>query len=190
MKNNICFIISNLDIGGAELSLSKIVVGLGQKFNFTIITFKKNGIVGKSLKEKGFNVISLNLEKNVNIFAKLFYLYKLIKEIKPDVVHTWMYHADFLGGLISKFAGVKTIYWNIRNTELLKGTSIFTRIIGYFNSIFSYLIPTKIVFVSESSKKYHSDLFYCKYKMTVIPNGYDTSKYSRDISKGKIILTI
>ena len=53
MNNKICYIISNLDIGGAELSLLKITEGLCDKYNFTIISFKKIGIVGQKLKNKG-----------------------------------------------------------------------------------------------------------------------------------------
>jgi glycosyltransferase involved in cell wall biosynthesis len=187
MKNKVCYIISNLDIGGAELSLSKIVQGLNKDFDFTIISFKKIGKVGEALKKKGINIISLELRNVFDIFFKLILLYKIIKKLKPDFVHTWMYHADFFGGIVSKLAGVKIVYWNIRNTELIKGTAFSTRIIGYLNSLFSYIIPTKIILVSESSKKYHSKLLYSKNKMLVIPNGYDISKYKLDKAKRKNI---
>jgi glycosyltransferase involved in cell wall biosynthesis len=187
MKNKVCYIISNLDIGGAELSLSKIVQGLNKDFDFTIISFKKIGNVGEALKKNGINIISLELRNVFDIFFKLILLYKIIKKLKPDFVHTWMYHADFFGGIVSRLAGVKIVYWNIRNTELIKGTAFSTRIIGYINSLFSYIIPTKIILVSESSKKYHSKLLYSKNKMLVIPNGYDINKYKLDKAKRKNI---
>ena len=109
------------------------------------------------------------------------YLYNLIRKLKPDIVHTWMYQADLFGGIISKLAGVKIIYWNIRNSSLISGTSISTRSIGFLNSFFSYLIPNKIILVSENSRIYHSSLGYSNSKMLVIPNGYDVSLYTTNI---------
>jgi glycosyltransferase involved in cell wall biosynthesis len=178
VKTKICYIISNLNIGGAELTLKKITIGLSDDFDFTIISFTGIGSIGNSLKNQGINVISLNIANILQLLPKLIQLYKYLKFLKPDIVHTWMYHSDFLGGLISKIAGIKTVYWNIRNTEIIDGTSISTKFIAVLNIFLSYLIPSKIVLVSESSKIYHSKIGFCKSKMIVIPNGYDLDLYN------------
>ena len=39
----------------------------------------------------------------------LIKLYKILKKEKPDVVQTWMYHADLVGGIVSRLAGIKYI---------------------------------------------------------------------------------
>jgi glycosyltransferase involved in cell wall biosynthesis len=187
MKKKICFIISNLDVGGAELSLFKITLGLKHKFDFTIICLSEIGIVGEQLKSNDVKVISLGCKNNFSFINIVFKLFFTIKSINPDIVHTWMYHSDFFGGIISRIAGVKKVYWNIRNTDLRQGVSFLTRIIGYSNALFSYFIPAKIVLVSNSSKIYHSKIGYCKNKMIVIPNGYDVSKHIKtDVSRNLI----
>ena len=70
---------------------------------------------------------------------------KILKNEKPDVVHTWMYHSDLIGGLFAKLCNVKNIFWGIRNTDLIKGTTLGTRLIGFINAGFSYIIPKKIL---------------------------------------------
>ena len=162
MKKKVCFIISNLDVGGAEMSLLKVTLGLKDKFDFTVVSLTDIGIVGEKLKSNGIQVKSLGWKGKASFFSMLYDLFFIIKSIKPDIVPTWMYHSDLFGGFISKIAGVKTVYWNIRNTDLIQGISFLTRIIGYMNAFFSYFIPTKIVLVSNSSKLYHLKIGYCK----------------------------
>lgn len=41
---------------------------------------------------------------------KTIELYSLIRSIKPTIVQTWMYHADLLGGMVAKIAGVPKIF--------------------------------------------------------------------------------
>lgn len=173
MKKNIFYIISNLNVGGAELSLLKIVQGLNHKYQFTVISLTESGKVGDQLTELGINVISLGLGYNLNSLFIPFKLFKLLKKYSPDIVHTWMYHSDFIGGIISKLAGIRNVFWNVRNTELLNGISIPTRLLGFVNSFLSYFIPDRIVLVSESSKNFHKKIFYNSKKMTVISNGFD-----------------
>lgn len=188
MKKRVFYIISNLNIGGAELSLSKIIAGLIDKYDFTVISLTDKGHVGSQLEKNGIPVFALNFNiSKKSAVIGLYELYIILKKNKPEIVHTWMYHADFFGGIISKLVGIKHIFWNIRNTELKKGISITTKIIAFFNSFFSYFIPNEIILVSESSKKSHTKLFYCKEKMRVIQNGCDTKFYSKNGQKGKDI---
>ena len=181
MRKNICYIISNLNLGGAENTLLKVINGLNNNYNFTVISLTNIGDIGVILRNRGIKVYALEIKNIYSLIKNLLYLYNLIRKLKPDIVHTWMYQADLFGGIISKLAGVKIIYWNIRNSSLISGTSISTRSIGFLNSFFSYLIPNKIILVSENSRIYHSSLGYSNRKMLVIPNGYDVSLYTTNI---------
>ena len=46
---------------------------------------------------------------------------KLLNKLKPDVVQTWLVHADFLGGMAARLMGIKNIVWNIRYSNFKVG---------------------------------------------------------------------
>ena len=103
----ILHIITGLHKSGAELNLFNLVSE--DKINkHTVISLLGNNFYGKKLEKKGIKVYYLSLNKNI------FYIYKGIRKIinvinseNPDVVQSWMYHADIIGGLVSRFCGVK-----------------------------------------------------------------------------------
>jgi glycosyltransferase involved in cell wall biosynthesis len=170
----VCIVISNLNIGGAELSMYKILFELKNDFNFIVVSLSQGGLLNKDLEKLGIKIYSLDFR---NHFLKsVWRLYYVLKNEKPDVVHTWMYHSDLIGGILAKFANIKLIIWGIRNTDLIKGTTVITRLIGMVNAVLSYFIPDKILVVSNSSMIKHSKLKYCTRKMTVIPNGFSSTK--------------
>ena len=169
---NILHIIIGLNMGGAETSLFKLVTSSKSKnFKHIIISLTSLGIYGSLLKQQGYIVYNLNLK---NVFSLPFVIFKLIRLfliIKPDVVQTWMYHADLLGGLIAKLFNVKKILWCIRCTHVpigSKSTFLLMKICAYISNF----IPTYIICVAESSKESHIVYGYDSKKIIVIPNGF------------------
>lgn len=169
-RQKVLIIISNLNIGGAEMTMYKTIVLLKNDIDFIVFSLSTDGNLSKRIKEEGIKVYNFELSKN--FIRTLKNLYLLIIAEKPDIVHTWMYHSDFFGGIIAKIAKVKCIIWGIRNTDLIKGTNFSTRIIGLINAILSYFIPNKILVVSNSAMIKHKSIGYCSTKMIVIPNGF------------------
>ncbi|MGM8886859.1 glycosyltransferase, partial [Psychrobacter sp. 1U2] len=102
----------------------------------------------------------------------------LLKELKPDVVQTWMYHADFLGGLAAKSVGVDNIIWGIRTTDVSQGASKQTVYLSKLCAKLSHYVPDSIVCAAHVSKDYHIGIGYDKSKMVVIPNGFDVEAFS------------
>ena len=166
----ILHIITGLGVGGAEKALMKLV-STSTKSEISIISLTGIGIVGQELKEAGFDVSSINISILTFPFA-IASLYRKIKKINPDIVQTWLYHADLIGGIIARAAGVRNIIWGVRTTELKKGAYVTTavrKVLAYL----SYYIPTIIVCVAEAAKYKHIELGYCEGKMLVIGNGFD-----------------
>ncbi|UPR16042.1 glycosyltransferase [Vibrio parahaemolyticus] len=128
----------------------------------------------------GINVLELNFSKQpIHCFCVLT---KVLKEMDIDVVQTWMYHADFIGGLAAKLAKKKNIVWGVHNTVLeLDKSKLTTVIISRINSILSYVIPKKIIYCAESSRKVHEKLYYKRSVGVVINNGYDLERFSNDV---------
>lgn len=171
-------IINSLDVGGAETSLESLCIALKDSIDIEIITLSGNGYIAQRLKDKNFTVHQLEFNKSLLPFNECIKLYKLISSIKPEVVHTWMYHSNLLGGIISKLLGIKKIIWSVHAFNIQPGMlKPSTRLLIRFLAYFSYFIPHHIICCSKESLKVHEKIFYSKKKMLFIPNGVNTDEY-------------
>lgn len=167
----IVHIISGLGTGGAESMLHRLVKQM-RGHTHVIISLTSIGTVGKRLLSDGFDVYVLDL-RGILGFMSLLRLWFLLRGIKPDVIQTWMYHADLIGSIIGRLSGVKNIIWNIRNTNIPQGRYSLTGLIILICSIISYFGPRKIICCAQSALRLHVALGYSKSKLIVIPNGYN-----------------
>ena len=44
-------------------------------------------------------------------------LVRLLRRQRPDLIMTWLYHADLIGTLAGRLARVRRIVWNLRNSD-------------------------------------------------------------------------
>ena len=175
-------IITGLKRGGAETLLYRICK-FDKEYNHTVISLTGTQDYGKMLNQINVSVYALNFSNSKINFFGLFKLYKLIREIKPDVVQTWMSHADLIGGVIARFAGIKNIFWGVHHTNLIKGESKrATMMIVKLNALLSYLVPKKIIYCAEKSREIQELIGFKKTKGVVIQNGYDVNSFYQDNS--------
>jgi len=173
-------IITGLNNGGAEGVLYRLVTN-DEKNEHIVISLMDAGKYGPLLEENGVEVHCLSLSQGEISVKSLIKLYKLLKEVNPDIVQTWMYHADFIGGLIARLAGNNNVFWNIRQTELKKALSKKSTIyIAKISSLASYLIPKMIICCANNAAEVHQNLGYDKRKLTVIHNGFELDKFLPD----------
>lgn len=171
-------IIIGLNVGGAELMLKRLVLHSQAKgeFNHEVISLTDLGVIGQQLEAQGISVYTLGMTSVLSLPVVYFRLKKLLKKIKPDVVQTWMYHADFIGGLAAKSIGIKKIIWGIRTTDVTLGASKLTVFLRSICAKLSYAVPTNIVCAAHVSRDVHISVGYDPKKMVVIPNGFELNK--------------
>ena len=169
----IIHIVTGLGDGGAEHTLFKICKH-DIKNKHIVISFKRYGKYFSLLNKLGIKVYCLN----ASFFSihKFFFLIKLLQSLKPDIVQTWLVHADFVGSIAARLAGIKKILWNVRysNIEIDKSKLTTILIIKTLAKL-SYIIPEIIVINSKKAKKIYESKGYDKRKLKYIPNGYDLS---------------
>jgi len=170
-------IISNLNNGGAEGVLYRLCKSDTIQ-NHIVISMTGEGKYKLMLRNVGIDVYCLNMNNNRAYFKGFLKLLKLLRKLKPDIIQTWMYHADFFGGITARLLGFKNIFWNIRHTKLLPSESKkTTRILANISARLSGIIPKRIICCAEEALWVHSEMGYKKLKMTVIANGYDISLF-------------
>ncbi|GAA5632050.1 putative glycosyltransferase EpsF [Acinetobacter calcoaceticus] len=171
-------VIIGLNVGGAELMLKRFVLHSQQanQFQHEIISLTDLGVIGADLKALGIPIHVLGMSSAFSLIKTYFKLSKLLKKLDPDVVQTWMYHADFLGGLAAKRLRIKKIIWGIRTTDVTKGASKLTILLRGICAKLSYIVPTHIVCAANVARNVHVDAGYDASKMHVVPNGFELDK--------------
>jgi glycosyltransferase involved in cell wall biosynthesis len=176
----ILHIITGLNNGGAEGVLYRLCVNDDNNIHY-VISFLDMGKYGPMLKNQGIEVFCLKMKQGNFTVKAFFSLYKIIKKINPDIVQTWMYHADLIGGLCAKLAGVKNVFWNIRSSNLDKKSSKKTTwLIARICAIMSYFLPEKIICCAIDAKTWHLGLGYSN-NFKLIGNGFDINFYNKII---------
>jgi len=175
-------IIAGLDSDGAEKMLHRLIAGMdASRFESEVISLTNLGPMARQLEARGVRVRALGMKRGS---ANPFYLLKLaawLRKSRPQVIQTWMYHADLVGGLAAKLAGHSGVVWNIRHSELHpqtdKRSTLWT---GRVCARLSRRLPKRIVCVSETSRKFHSAMGYASERMQVILNGFDLDRFKFD----------
>lgn len=180
-------IITGLDDGGAEAVLFRLCK-LDKKYQHIVISLQAKQKYESLLKKLNISVHTLNFSNSRINFFGLFKLFKLIRQIKPDVVQTWMPHADLIGGVLARIAGIKKIFWGVHHANLIKGKiNRLVIMIVRLNALLSNLVPTKIIYCAEKSREVQESIGFKKSKGVVVHNGYDTNSFFQDSSLDHII---
>jgi glycosyltransferase involved in cell wall biosynthesis len=179
----ILHIITGLGNGGAEGVLYRLTSTCSEH-EHQVISLTGHGWTSEKLTKAGVSVHALDLgASGSRKLAGLFQLRRLIRSIKPDVVQTWMYHADLLGGMAARLGGLKSIVWNVRASNLSNDrASLPTRGIRWACARLSSVIPKIIVCNSHAGARVHAELGYQRQKIVVIPNGYDVAELGPDLN--------
>jgi glycosyltransferase involved in cell wall biosynthesis len=176
----IIHIITGLNGGGAEGVLYRLCI-YDKNHHHIVISMMDEGKYGARLRQAGIAVHCLGMNQGSVSLNGILKLWRLLRCERPFVVQTWMYHADLIGGIVARLAGVKNICWGIRHSNLEAGLSKRSTIyIARLCGMISNIVPRKIVCCAYQASKIHVKLGYVKEKMIIIGNGYDLQIFQPD----------
>ena len=150
----IAIIITGLSAGGAETMLLRLLEHIDRnRFSFHVFSLTGLGEIGPRIRALGIPVEAIGMKLWAQAPIAVFRLASRLREARADLVHTWMYHADLLGGCAARIAGVRAISWGIRNTNLDRDkTKLSTRIVVMCSALASRWLPTGILSNSEVAR--------------------------------------
>lgn len=168
----ILYISPTLASGGAERLTLDLMENIDKEiFSPSLLLFAGRGFFYEEAQRKRIKVKSL--KKRCLIDPINFYsIYKYIKRLKPDIVHTQM-GADFFGRLAAKLAGVKIIVSTEHN------------VLTNYSSLISFLKrrtaswSKKTICVSQAILDDMKKQYKNKTDLQLIYNGIDVEKFSQ-----------
>jgi glycosyltransferase involved in cell wall biosynthesis len=100
-----------------------------------------------------------------------------LRRLRPEILQTWLYHADLAGLVTGTLTRVPVIVWNIRCTDLdAQDYPITTRVVRRALTVLSSW-PTAIVSNSQAGIIAHQQAGYRAQRWVLIPNGFDTDTF-------------
>ncbi len=170
----ILHLITSLKVGGAESALvnylSKVV---GKDGNAHLVVYFHHGPNVKKIEDLGINICKIT--GLISIYDPFFFyrLVKLVRYIKPDIIHSSLWSANIIARLISKFYKIPVVC-DLHGNSFDEGKFrnwLDRRTVNYC---------AKIVSVSESVKDSYlkniigaKDVINVSSKLVVIKNGID-----------------
>lgn len=173
----IIHVITGLGDGGAEAVLYRLCLH-DPGNQHMVVSLSGPGKYGPRLRRLGFPVYCLNMAPGRLKPRGLWQLWRLLRVERPDLVQTWMYHANLAGGVVAWLAGSIDTVWGIHHTTLERGKSKRTTILlARLSAWLSRGVPRKIVYCSDSAAAVHESIGYSPDRKAVIYNGYDLTEF-------------
>lgn len=184
-------LINSLQAGGAERMLSHIVLpgdgeaqgdeqDTGAALCHTVVTLKSGGKYEAILRDQGIEVITLALGGVRTLPAALWCLVGLIRDMRPDCLKCWMYHANIIGTVALYLSGRRRrtgLYWGIRCSDMdLSGYGAGLRLAVRLNRLVSRSADA-IIYNSHAGLYFHSRSGFWHYNAIVIDNGVDVARF-------------
>lgn len=177
-------VITGLEDGGAEAVLFRLCTN-DKAARHQVVSLMDKGKYGPLLEEYGVRVTCLSMPRGRVTLSGVWQLWRLIRNGRPDVVQTWMYHADLIAGSVARLTGHQNIVWGIHNTTLVPGESRWSTIlVAKLCARLSRWVPRQIVCCAQRARDVHRAIGYDHRRMRVIPNGFDLSVFQPDRGAG------
>lgn len=176
-------VITALDIGGAESMLAALATAKTATFERRVVALVAGGAHAQRLRRAGVPVDELGFRRGLPNPHQLWRLAQLIRTHKPDVIQSWMYHADLVALLALGISGRRRqtrLAWGIRCSDmdttqygpLLRGT---IRVCAALSAR-----PDAIVANSQAGLAVHKRRGYAPRRAAVIYNGIDVTRFRPD----------
>lgn len=142
-----------------------------EKYRTVVISMLPNGKVADMLRSENIEVHCLTVKHKWLLPLSFIKLFNHIRKLKPDIIHSYMFHADIVGRVIGKLLNIPVVISSIRNEyiggwhreRLLKMTDMFTDCVT--------VVCEKAGMVQVNKGTIKED------KMKVIYNGIDLGRF-------------
>jgi len=168
--------------GGAEAMLRGLVRALDRRRWRVVVVAMQAEAWPEEAEEIRRSTDAFHVLGETSFLARstLSKLRRVIQNERPAIVQTWMHHADFVGGLMARLAGVRQVVWSLHCREITRapGESAWKALaFKQCLPLASRWVPRRIVSCSQVALEDHVRMGYPREKIVWIANGIDTQRF-------------
>jgi glycosyltransferase involved in cell wall biosynthesis len=178
----IAHVITGLEAGGAEQQLVGVASHLDRaKFEPVVVSLTDRGPLATPLEAAGVPVHAVRFHRSLPDPVAFARLVTLLRRLQPDLIETWLYKADLLGGFANRLAGRAPLLWSVHQTNLAATRGLRSNVAAArVGARLSRRLPTLVLCVSQEAADAHQAMGYAADKLRVVPNGFDTDRFHPD----------
>jgi glycosyltransferase involved in cell wall biosynthesis len=152
-----------------------------ERFACRVVSLMDGGQLSGVIRDMGVPVESLGMGRGVPDPRGLWRLARLMREHRPQVVQTWLYHADLLGFLAARLSGCgAAVSWGLRCAYMdLARYGLGTRLTLSACVALSGR-PEAVTANSRAGAAHHLALGYRPRRLEVLENGVDGVRFRPD----------
>jgi len=181
-KVRVVHIINSLTFGGAEAMLCNLLLRTDRNIfePHVVCLIDDLNLAGPILKA-GIPVDVIGMRPGIADPRGPMKLVRHLRQLRPDVVQTWMDHSNLIGGLAARAVPEAKVVWGIHHSHHVRRlTKRSTLLTVWACGKLSGRVPTRIVCCSQHAQKLYAASGFSADRMVVIPNGFDTDLFHPD----------
>jgi glycosyltransferase involved in cell wall biosynthesis len=181
-KVRVVHVINSFEHGGAEAMLCNLVLRSDlRRFEPSVVALIDDLSVAAPIINAGIPLTTMGMKPGIPDPRGILRLAKHLRGLRPHVVQTWMDHSNLIGGLAARLATSAKVVWGIHHSNHVKGVAKRSTLatVGACAKL-SRRVPSRIICVSEHAATLYSQRGFATERITVIPNGFDTTKLRPD----------
>ena len=179
----VAIFITSVSVGGAEMQVYRILSNLkGTNIKPIVISMRPFDEVGALIESLGVKVYSLDMKTGLSYFTGTVRLYRILKDFQPEVLSTFLYHANILGRFVGHMAGVPRIISSIRNIHF--GGKMREWMVKNTDG----LVDCSVVNSRLAAERMVEDGLLKEEKVRVIVNGIDPSCFFKREGSERMVL--
>jgi len=157
MKRKVLYVITKSNWGGAQRYVFDLATNLPkQDFDVSVI-LGGDGLLAQKLQQEKTSVYrSLFMQRDMSMLADIksfFELYRLFKQIQPDVVHLNSSKAGGVGALAARMAGVKNIIFTVHGLPEDEPRGVLARLLIKVATRLTFALCDKVITVSKDNQR-------------------------------------
>lgn len=183
MSLSVLHLITGLQTGGAERMLLKLLAADAGRAEVShrVASLTGPGRLGSEVDALGVPLHDLGLKRGRPHPRALVEAIRLVRRHRPDVIQSWLYHADLLALVAAGLGGrASKVVWNLRCSDM--DMSRYGRLSALVRGLCARLspLPGAVIANAQVGREVHRRLGYRPRRWAVIPNGFDTDRFAPD----------
>lgn len=185
MKPRLAHVITGLGAGGAEFMLLRLCAALADDYEQEVVSLSSDGALAPRLRACGVPVVEIGLGAVHDLPRGMLALRRALRAFRPQLVQTWLCHADLLGGLLARYSLRVPVIWGVHQADIdSASTPATTLAVLRACAWLAPRVPTRVVSCSEAGRRARIAAGFPAALFEVITNGVDLELFRPDAEAG------